>query len=1003
MKKSSLTLVTSFALCFGLATKLQAQSTHTHAHESHEPTPHDHGVVINLTKAYADFDYKAAEKLMDEKGVPASDRAGYLKYLKGLHLKKKYPDFVYTSPEQDVYNNYRPSKAEIENKNKSLMKASIYCVNASFDAMDFSNWVGMYGSYSSVATTGIVTTGINASQFDGGSRHTILTTPPTNNDPGAGAIVGYDEIAISPTSGLAEIPFLAPQGGAVSCRLGNAVNGAQSEKLIYEMDVTPANTQFYYQFAVVLQDPFHSVSDQPYFKISVLDSLGSPVGGVCGIYDVNSTLASSDTSFVQITYLGENLYYRKWEFVGVDLSALVGQSVTIEFQTADCALSGHFGYAYIDTDCGLINLSSSFCSADPFAQIVAPQGFVSYQWEGPNDTTDIPGETDDTLIINSPNIGDTFTVNLESASGCITHLNTVLEFTDISLAFSNMTQSCPDGATGSLTVFPTGSGAGYTFLWSTGDTTATASGLAAGNYSIHIESASGLCGVIDTVLTVTEGPIFATSQTVPFCDLTFTNVVGPTGTNHQWFNMAGTPIITNDTLGVTSPLDGNQFILVYNLPGGCRDSIIYTLDLIPAPSTVTTTDGACGIEFINYSAAGGAPGVTYTVTGLGGSFSFSSGLTTATSQTLTGLLPGTYTASVNDDGCITTDVFTINMVTTTGSSSILPCPGDTVTLNSGVTGNHNYYDPSGNLISTSATATVNGIATGTYVDSVSTGSACQTVYTINVAYDNITATTTAAQNFCWEDQIGAINLTVTHDPPSSVPTFSWTGPDGFTATAEDLTLLETGTYNYTIQSGNCILTGSVYIGGPSQSGDTLFIYTQICQGNPSGVLHAPAGFTNYQWYLNSSPLAGETADSIFITNTEEYEMYTVSYDIPPYGCDRHTSYIINDKPEPLFIPEKVVNVFTPNGDNMNDKFYPFQDQNLTTEQIDIITHDFNMTIFNRWGQVMFTSGAFMDAWDGKFNGKLVDQGVYFWRSTYIPNCADEGESYEYQGTIQVSY
>ncbi|HYG53015.1 MAG TPA: hypothetical protein VD905_19080, partial [Flavobacteriales bacterium] len=272
MKKSSLTLVAALALCLGASNETIAQETHSH---THIPAARDHGVVIDLNKAYADFDYKAAEKLMDEKGIPASDRKGYLKYLKGLHLKKKYPDFVYTSPEQERWDGYRPSKEEMANS----LKSSIHCVNASFDNLDFTNWSGMYGGYSSVTTPGIVSSGINASQFDAGARHTILTTPPLDNDP-AGGLTGYDEIAINPISGLADIPFLAPQGGAVSCRLGNAVNGAQSEKLIYTMDVTPDNTQFYYQFAVVLQDPFHDVSDQPFFEISVLDSLGNPVGGV---------------------------------------------------------------------------------------------------------------------------------------------------------------------------------------------------------------------------------------------------------------------------------------------------------------------------------------------------------------------------------------------------------------------------------------------------------------------------------------------------------------------------------------------------------------------------------------------------------------------------------------------------------------------------------------------------------------------------------------------------
>jgi len=373
------------------------------------------------------------------------------------------------------------------------------------------------------------------------------------------------------------------------------------------------------------------------------------------------------------------------------------------------------------------------------------------------------------------------------------------------------------------------------------------------------------------------------------------------------------------------------------------------------------------------------------------------------SETLNNLAPGTYTATVDDGGCYSQISFTITMATTPGNSNLLPCQGDTITLNSGITGTHHYFTPSGALISTSATATVNGIATGTYVDTVSTGSACQTVYTFNINYDNITATTSAIQNFCYGDQLGTIDLTVTHDPPTTSPTYSWTGPGGFSSTSEDLSTLPTGTYNYTIHSGNCILLGSVYVNGPPQSFDTLYVYSAICQGNPEGMLQAPLGFSNYQWYFNSAALPGETADTIHITNTEQYELFTVSYDIPPYGCARHTSFHINNKPDPLFIPGITVNVFTPNGDGMNDKFYPFRHNNLTSEEINLITHDFNITIFNRWGEEMFKSNDFMDAWDGKYNGSLVDAGVYFWRSTYVPNCADEGETYEYHGTVQVTY
>ncbi len=71
------------------------------------------------------------------------------------------------------------------------------------------------------------------------------------------------------------------------------------------------------------------------------------------------------------------------------------------------------------------------------------------------------------------------------------------------------------------------------------------------------------------------------------------------------------------------------------------------------------------------------------------------------------------------------------------------------------------------------------------------------------------------------------------------------------------------------------------------------------------------------------------------------------------------------------------NVFTPNGDNNND-FFP---------GIDFI-YSSSVTIFNRWGKVVFSSDARQLNWDGKTNGKEVTEGTYFYLIKYL-NTTDE--------------
>ncbi|HRS53919.1 MAG TPA: gliding motility-associated C-terminal domain-containing protein, partial [Bacteroidales bacterium] len=68
----------------------------------------------------------------------------------------------------------------------------------------------------------------------------------------------------------------------------------------------------------------------------------------------------------------------------------------------------------------------------------------------------------------------------------------------------------------------------------------------------------------------------------------------------------------------------------------------------------------------------------------------------------------------------------------------------------------------------------------------------------------------------------------------------------------------------------------------------------------------------------------------------------------------------------IFIP----NAFTPNGDGDNDVFRTFGSENII---------DFNMKIFNRWGEMLFQSNNINTGWNGKYEGEIQPNGVY----TYI--------------------
>ncbi|MDX1652160.1 MAG: gliding motility-associated C-terminal domain-containing protein [Brumimicrobium sp.] len=68
----------------------------------------------------------------------------------------------------------------------------------------------------------------------------------------------------------------------------------------------------------------------------------------------------------------------------------------------------------------------------------------------------------------------------------------------------------------------------------------------------------------------------------------------------------------------------------------------------------------------------------------------------------------------------------------------------------------------------------------------------------------------------------------------------------------------------------------------------------------------------------------------------------------------------------------VPNTFTPDNNGFNDFFFP------KGGNID----EFEMLIFNRWGEVIFESNDFHKKWDGTYKGEPVKDGTYVWKIIY---------------------
>jgi gliding motility-associated-like protein len=77
----------------------------------------------------------------------------------------------------------------------------------------------------------------------------------------------------------------------------------------------------------------------------------------------------------------------------------------------------------------------------------------------------------------------------------------------------------------------------------------------------------------------------------------------------------------------------------------------------------------------------------------------------------------------------------------------------------------------------------------------------------------------------------------------------------------------------------------------------------------------------------------------------------------------------------------VPNTFTPDGNQFNNVF----------QAVGGNIREFQMMIFNRWGELIFESRDMNIGWDGTYNGKICQDGTYIWKISYTDIMDNEGE------------
>ena len=631
----------------------------------------------------------------------------------------------------------------------------------------------------------------------------------------------------------------------------------------------------------------------------------------------------------------------------------------------------------------------------------------------------------------------TYTCQVGFLTGCSgvytqTLITTISNPTSFSLSTATNPAVCSGNATGSATVSISGGSPPYSITWATTPTHTTSmlNNLLPGTYSVTVLDNAGCSQTTAATVGITN-PTVLTFTTTSVCG---NNAVlnANTGSSYQWYDTLSTIITgaTAQTYTANNVLNNQHYIVSYkDNTTGCRDSVEITISKTPLTFNYNVSPachgGNNGSIDLNPSGTFTATSYNWVLTGA----SSAAGTATTTPISISGLGAGNYTVAVNPTGnpsCSYTYSMQIvqNVIPSPSLDTVKVCNLDTLRLNppvsAGSTNNWYKSPPSlANFIGSSAANIAYPIPPPqnsgiTYVDSIKSAAGCLSVYKETTVIESFqTAVTIMQQLKCYNDTIGIVKITApreTNGPIGKPFTFTWVYPSPYASPAlitagssspvsSTESNLHAGSYYCIIKSGNCTDTAKFSIINPPKL-PTDSIYAYYCPKDSLGLLVADTGFTQYAWHPSNTG-ASVTGDSIHVP-VQNINSYYVTY--TRSGCRDTAKAQIHITTHNAFVPNEMVNVFSPNGDNSNDFFYPFYQRNLTQYEIAKQSNKdvYELKIYDRWGILVFETNDYASPWDGKNkNGHEADAGTYFFYVKYESNCATNADKANKKGFIEL--
>lgn len=448
-----------------------------------------------------------------------------------------------------------------------------------------------------------------------------------------------------------------------------------------------------------------------------------------------------------------------------------------EFLTINVTNSNDFTLAINKTDAACNTISTGSATA----QLTGGTGTITYRWS-----------TGATAASISNLAAGTYSLTVSDGAGCqqISSV-TINNATSLSINTTTTTTLC-NAASGSATVSTVAGGiTPYSYKWSSGQTTQTATNLPAGNYTVTVTDASGCSTTGQATVANSNGFTLQIAPTNAACNGVNTGSAvaqvfgGAGGYSYRWSNGETTPTINNVASGTYS--------LTVTDASGCKDSTTTTIG-----NAKTLTINATTVNSI----CGGNTGSATVTSVNGGTAPFTYAWSnTQTTQTISNVAAGNYQVTITDaSGCqvngqaiVQNDALNLSFTTVDAACNGIKNGSVTAQASGGVAGStYSYRWSSGD-----STATINNIAAGTYSVTVSSGANCTQLGAVTVNnIKTVSLKTTTSNATCTAKDGGATITEVTNGVGPF--TFKWSND----STTQSILNIAAGNYSVTVTDAN---------------------------------------------------------------------------------------------------------------------------------------------------------------------------------------------------------